>query len=72
MSFATLLLRYIIFLFHSPLPHHGFTSTMLQSSQMKLRWLKGAQLNGEDVSEQSSLMLNYMELHAGTTLLQFV
>jgi len=49
MQSATPLPKYIILPSHFLLPHLGFTSTILQSSHKRLRWLRGFQLDGEHV-----------------------
>jgi hypothetical protein len=49
---TNLLARYTILLSHFPLLHPGFTSAMLQSSQERLRWSRGSQLDGDHVLAQ--------------------
>ena len=65
MQFVTLLPRSTILLFHFPLPHLNFTSTMLQSSHKRSRWSRGFQLNGECVPGQLCWMTAHTPLYAG-------
>jgi WD40 repeat protein len=49
---TTLLPRYTILPSHFALPHLGFTTPTPQTSQGRLKWSRGSQLDGEHVSAQ--------------------
>jgi len=72
MQSATPLPRYTILPSHFAPPHLGFTSTILQSSYKRLRWLGGFQLDGEHVPVQLHWRTGYCPLHTGIIPLQLV
>ena len=70
MQSATPLPRYTILLSHFLLPHLGFTSARVKSSQEWSRWSRDFHWSGEVVYAQLDLTILQWALHLGKILLQ--